>query len=37
MIPLATSGEALPIAETGAVVLVASLLITVGWLAYLYR
>lgn len=37
MIPLATSGEALPIAETGAVVLVVSLLITVGWVAYLYR
>ena len=37
MIPLETAGEVLPIAETGAVVLVASLLVTVGWLAYLYR
>jgi hypothetical protein len=38
MIPLAaTSGEPLPIAETGAVVLVVSLLVTLGWLAYLYR
>lgn len=38
MIPLtAAAGEVLPIAETGAVVLVASLLVTIGWLAYLYR
>lgn len=37
MIPLAASEGTLPIAETGAVVLVASLLITVGWLVYLYR
>ena len=36
MIPLA-SEAALPIAATGAVVLVASLLITAGWLLYLYR
>jgi hypothetical protein len=37
MIPLATEGPSLPIAETGAVVLVASLLVTLLWLAYLYR
>ena len=38
MIPLATAaGEVLPIAETGAAVLVVSLLVTIGWLAYLYR
>jgi hypothetical protein len=37
MIPLQASSEALPIAETGAVVLLVSLLITAGWLWYLYR
>lgn len=36
MIPLETEA-ALPIAETGAVVLLVSLLLTVVWLAYLYR
>jgi len=36
MLPLVTE-EPLPIAETGAVVLVASLLVTVAWLWYLYR
>jgi hypothetical protein len=34
---LTSSEAALPIMETGAVVLVVSLLITVAWLAYLYR
>ena len=37
---LLQSGEAettLPVTETAAVVLVASLLITLGWLVYLYR
>jgi hypothetical protein len=37
MIPLASEGPTLPIAETGAVILVASLLVTVLWLLYLYR
>ncbi len=37
MIPLETSGQSLPIAETGAVVLIASLLFTLVWLLYLYR
>jgi hypothetical protein len=37
MIPLATTGEPLPIAETGAVVLIVSLLLAVGWVLYLYR
>ncbi len=36
MIPLSAE-PTLPIAATGAVVLVASLLITVGWVLYLYR
>ncbi len=31
------SEQSLPIAETGGVVLLLSLLITVGWLLYLYR
>lgn len=38
LIPLATNGgETLPMMETGAVVLVVSLLVTVAWLLYLYR
>ena len=37
MFPLATTGEPLPIAETGAVVLIVSLLLAVGWVLYLYR
>jgi hypothetical protein len=37
MIPLQAAETALPIAETGAVVLVASLLVTVAWLLYLFR
>ena len=37
MLPLAVTGEPFPIAETATVVLVASLLVTVGWLLYLYR
>ena len=38
LIPLATNGgETLPIMETGATVLVVSVLITLGWLLYLYR
>jgi hypothetical protein len=36
MFPLQT-GEPLPIAATGAVVLLASILITVAWLLYLWR
>jgi hypothetical protein len=36
MLPL-QSGEPLPIAETGAVVLLVSLLVTVLWLLYLNR
>lgn len=36
MIPL-ESAYSLPVGLTGGVVLVASLLVTVGWLAYLYR
>lgn len=36
MIPL-DSSYALPMDATGAVVLIVSLLITVGWLAYFYR
>jgi hypothetical protein len=34
---LATTGEPLPIMETGAVVLLASLAVTALWLLYLYR
>jgi hypothetical protein len=34
---LLQSGEPLPIGLTGAVVLVASLLVTAAWLLYLYR
>ncbi|SEG32783.1 hypothetical protein SAMN04488133_1901 [Halobellus limi] len=37
MLPLASEGVALPIAETGAVILLLSLAMTVGWLYYLYR
>ncbi len=37
MIPLATEGASLPIAETGAVILLVSLAMTAGWLYYLYR
>lgn len=36
MIPLASEAT-LPMAETGAVVLVACLLVTAAWLLYLYR
>ena len=36
MIPLASEAT-LPMGLTGAVVLVASLLVTAGWLLYLYR
>ena len=36
MIPLASEAT-LPMFETGAVVLVASLLVTAWWLLYLYR
>jgi hypothetical protein len=34
---LQSSSEPLPIGLTGAVVLVASLLVTLAWLLYLYR
>ena len=37
MLTLATEGATLPIAETGAVILLASLAMAVGWLYYLYR
>ena len=37
MFALASEGAALPIAETGAVILLLSLAMTVGWLYYLYR
>ena len=34
---LLQTGEPFPIAETGAAVLLVSLLLTAGWLLYLYR
>lgn len=37
MIPLEVTGEPFPIAETGATILIVSLLVTLGWLWYLYR
>lgn len=37
MIPLATDSATLPIPETATAVLLVSLLLVVGWLAYLYR
>ena len=37
MIPLAVQPEPLPIDATATVVLVASLVVTVLWVAYLYR
>jgi len=37
MIPLASQPEPLPVTETAVAVLLVSLLITVVWLAYLYR
>lgn len=37
MIPLAVTGEPFPIAETGATILLIGVLMTVGWLWYLYR
>ena len=37
MIPLATESVSLPIPETSIIVLVVSLLLTVVWLASLYR
>ncbi len=37
MIPLATEGASLPIAETGAVILLVSVAMAAGWLYYLYR
>lgn len=36
MLQTAEAGTALPVTATAAVVLVASLLITAGWLAHLY-
>ena len=37
MHPLVSESASLPASETGGVVLVVSLLITLGWLLYLYR
>lgn len=37
MIPLEVTGEPFPIAETGATVLIVSILVTVAWVLYLYR
>lgn len=37
MHPVLLQSEPLPIAETGATVLLVSLLVTVIWLVYLYR
>jgi hypothetical protein len=37
MIPLEVTGEPFPIMETGATILILSILMTVGWLLYLYR
>lgn len=37
MIPLQTADQALPMGLTGGVVLLLCLLVTAGWLAYLYR
>ncbi|ELY23691.1 hypothetical protein C499_18109 [Halogeometricum borinquense DSM 11551] len=37
MIPLEVTGEPFPIMETGAVILILSLLVAAGWLFYLYR
>jgi len=37
MLPLEVTGEPFPIAETGAVILLLSVAMAVGWLYYLYR
>ena len=37
MLPLATEGASLPIAETSAVILLVSLAMAVGWLYYVAR
>lgn len=37
MIPLEVTGEPFPIMETGATILIIAILMTVGWLLYLYR
>lgn len=37
MFILEITGEPLPIAETGGVILIVGIAMTVGWLAYLYR
>jgi hypothetical protein len=37
MIPLEVTGEPFPIMETGATILLIGVLMTAGWLWYLYR